>query len=120
VPLGLCPCGRALKHFCSTRLEVSRGAIIKEVDRPIGQEVRVKILKATHCHPFVTIPLKLFFGHGFSKEYSLFDLALNQGIIKQSGAWYVYGEEKFQGQANLIKYLYTPEGYTNMLSKVKI
>jgi len=34
------------------------------------------------------------YGQGISKEGSLLDLGVEEGIVQKSGAWYNYGEER--------------------------
>ncbi len=114
------PGGHARLHAEETRIEVRRCGFIKDGGTIIGQEVAVKIVKSTHCSPYTVTKLKLYFGNGFSKESSLIDLALEQGVILQAGAWYNYNDKKYQGEKSLIDLISVEEAYNEMLSKVKI
>lgn len=111
--------GRNLKYSAECRMEISRGSLIKEGDKSIGQLVTVKVIKSAHSMPFVTAGLTLYFGKGFDKTKSLLDLAISQGIIERTGAWYVYSGNKYHGEVQLIEFL-TNGGYKEILEKVKI
>lgn len=114
------PGGHALKHACETRLRVSKGPLIKDGDKVIGQEVNVKVVKSAHSAPYNTVNLELYFGQGFSKEKSLLDFARSCGIITGTGAWLEMGGKKYHGDKELIGYLSTESGYADVLGKVKI
>jgi recombination protein RecA len=56
--------------------------------------------------PFRRTELDLMFGKGISATGSLLDCAVKYDIIKKSGAWYSYNEEKVgQGRDNAREYL---------------
>jgi recombination protein RecA len=100
--------GNALKFYSSVRLEVRKIETIevsKDTDA-IGNRVRVKVVKNKVAPPFKKIELELMFGKGISAIGSLLDCAVKYDIIKKSGAWYSYGEEKVgQGKDNARDYL---------------
>ena len=41
------------------------------------------------------------YNEGISKAGDVIDLGVNNGIIKKSGAWFTYGEDRFQGREQL-------------------
>jgi recombination protein RecA len=46
------------------------------------------------------------YGKGISREGSLIDVGVEQGIVKKSGAWYTYeGEQLGQGRENAKQFL---------------
>ena len=100
--------GNALKFYSSVRLDVRKTETIevsKDTDA-IGNRVRVKVVKNKVAPPFRKIEIELMFGKGISAIGSLLDCAVKYDLIKKSGAWYSYGDEKIgQGKDNARDYL---------------
>jgi recombination protein RecA len=100
--------GNALKFYSSLRLEVRKTETIevsKDADA-IGNRIRVKVVKNKVAPPFRRTELELMFGKGISATGSLLDCAVKYDLIKKSGAWYSYNEEKIgQGRDNAREYL---------------
>ncbi|MCL1954315.1 MAG: recombinase RecA [Spirochaetes bacterium] len=100
--------GNALKFYSSLRLEVRKTETIevsKDADA-IGNRVRVKVVKNKVAPPFRRTELELMFGKGISATGSLLDCAVKYDMIKKSGAWYSYNDEKIgQGRDNCRDYL---------------
>ncbi|MCD8199882.1 MAG: recombinase RecA [Coriobacteriaceae bacterium] len=86
--------GRALKFFSSVRMDIRRVDTIKEKGEAIGNRVRVKIVKNKCAAPFRQAEFDLIYGEGISREGSIIDMAVDEGIIRKSGAWYTYGDER--------------------------
>ncbi len=82
--------GNALKFYSSLRIEVRRIASIKREERHIGNRVSIRIVKNKVAPPFKTVELDLIFSEGISRELELLDLALQNNVIKQSGAWFSF------------------------------
>ncbi len=98
--------GNALKFYSSIRLDVRRIATLKKGDRPFGNKVRVKVVKNKVAPPFRFAEVTLLFGTGISKELDLLDIALERGIVKQSGAWFNIGTDRLaQGRDNCLNKL---------------
>lgn len=98
--------GRALKFYSSVRMEVKRGDLLKEGENTIGQEVKVKIVKNKVAPPYKSCVFDLMYGKGISHISGVIDLAIQNDIIKKSGSWYSYEENKIgQGIENVKKYL---------------
>lgn len=56
--------------------------------------------------PFRQAEFDLMYGTGISKEGSLLDVAVEQGLIRKSGAWFTYKEEQIgQGRENAKAFL---------------
>jgi len=101
--------GKALKFFSSLRIELKRREVLTEGDTPIGQVMRFKIAKNKVGSPFGVFDTNLFFGYGFDMKSEVVDLAIEKGIIKQGGAWFSFGENKFQGKVKVIEFLRTDD-----------
>lgn len=90
--------GNALKFYSSLRIDIRRIAAIKDGDQVIGNRTKVKIVKSKVAPPFKQVEFDILYNEGISKNGDLIDLGVNQGIIKKSGAWFSYGEDRFQGR----------------------
>ncbi|MFP3867026.1 MAG: recombinase RecA [Desulfobacteraceae bacterium] len=98
--------GNALKFYASQRLDIRKGTPIKEGHEIIGNRTRVRVVKNKLAPPFREAEFDVVFGQGISKEGDILDLATNLEIIKKSGAWYSYEEERIgQGRENAKIYL---------------
>lgn len=96
------PGGRALKFFCSIRMDIRRIGQIKEANGTVtGNRTRVKIVKNKVAPPFKTTEFDIMYGEGISKTGELLDLGVNAGVVEKSGSWYSYGDERIgQGREN--------------------
>ena len=93
--------GRALKFYASVRLEIRRGEQLKIGNDLVGNKANVKIVKNKVAPPFKTASIDLIYGQGLSKTGELIDLAAELDIVKKSGAWYSYKEDRIgQGREN--------------------
>ncbi|MDD4211985.1 MAG: recombinase RecA [Bacilli bacterium] len=98
--------GRALKFYATIRLDIRRVEQIKQGDTAIGTITRVKVVKNKVAPPFRNCDVELIFGEGISREGELIDLGVEHDIIKKSGSWFSYDEERIgQGRENVKKYL---------------
>jgi recombination protein RecA len=100
------PGGRALKFYASVRLDIRRIDSIKQGAEIVGNQVRVKVVKNKMAPPFKKAEFDIMYGKGISSEGNLLDLAVENGLIKKSGAWYTHGEDQLgQGRENAKQYL---------------
>jgi recombination protein RecA len=98
--------GRALKFYASIRLDIRRGEQIKEGNDIIGNQARVKVVKNKVASPFKSCEIDLIFGKGISKSGEIVDLGSTLEIIKKSGSWFSYNDQKIgQGRENVKRYL---------------
>ena len=100
------PGGRALKFYSSIRIDIRRIEAIKSDGEVTGSRTRVKVVKNKVAPPFRQAEFDIMYGKGISREGSLVDVGVEQGIVKKSGAWYTYeGEQLGQGRENAKQFL---------------
>lgn len=98
--------GNALKFYSSVRLDIRRGEQIKDRDNAIGSRVRARVVKNKMAPPFKLAEFDLMFGTGISKTGSILDVAVEADIVKKSGSWFSYGDERLgQGRENAKAFL---------------
>jgi recombination protein RecA len=93
--------GNALKFYASVRLDIRRVAAIKDGNNVIGNRTKVKIAKSKVAPPFKEVEFDILYNEGISKAGDVIDLATEKGILKKSGAWFTYKEDRFQGREQL-------------------
>jgi len=109
--------GNALKFYASLRIDIRRIAAIKEGENVIGNRTKVKIVKSKVAPPFKQVEFDILYNEGISKTGDLIDLGVDQGIIKKSGAWFTYGEDRFQGREGFRQKLVEMQDMRNNLDK---
>ncbi|GAA2233895.1 recombinase RecA [Rarobacter faecitabidus] len=98
--------GKALKFYASVRLDIRRIETLKEGTNPVGNRTRVKVVKNKMAPPFKQAEFDILYGVGISREGSLIDLGVEQGIVRKSGSWFTYeGDQLGQGKENVRNFL---------------
>ena len=116
------PGGKALKFYCSCRLQVQRiGAIKNTAGQVVGNRTRVKVVKNKVAPPFTEAEFDILYTCGISYEGSVLDAALARGICEKRGSWIGFGTEQLaQGSLATIEYLKAnPEVTAKIVELVK-
>lgn len=104
--------GRALKFYASMRIDVRR---IEQIKAPgnefVGSRTRAKIVKNKVAPPFKSAEFDIMYGTGIDKDGEIADMAVNLGIIKKSGSWFSYGDQRFQGRDRLKELIKTDHAF---------
>ncbi len=113
--------GKALKFYASVRLDIRRIETLKDGTDAVGNRTRVKVVKNKMAPPFKQAEFDILYGTGISREGSLIDFGVDQGIVKKSGAWYTYdGDQLGQGKENARAFLKdNPELADDLEKKIK-
>ena len=110
--------GKALKFYASIRLDIRRIETLKDGTDAVGNRTRVKVVKNKCSSPFKVAEFDILYGHGISREGSLIDLGVEQGIVRKSGAWYTYdGDQLGQGKENARNFLRDNPDLANGIEK---
>jgi len=110
--------GKALKFYASIRLDVRRIETLKDGTDAVGNRTKVKVVKNKMAPPFKSAEFDILYGIGISREGSLIDLGVEQGIVRKSGAWYTYeGDQLGQGKENARTFLRDNPDLANEIEK---
>ena len=88
------PGGKALKFYCSVRIDIRRAAQLKRGDEIIGNRTKVKIVKNKVAPPFRTAEFDIYYNEGISTEADILNTAISLDIVKKAGASISYDSFK--------------------------
>ncbi len=88
------PGGKALKFYASVRIDIRKTDILKDTEGAAGNRTRAKVVKNKLAPPFRQAEFDIMYGEGVSQEGCLIDLGVQYDIIKKSGAWFSYNDQK--------------------------
>lgn len=98
--------GRALKFYASMRIDVRKSEQLKAPGNEfIGSRTKAKIVKNKVAPPFKQAEFDIMYGTGIDKIGEIADIAVALGIVSKGGAWFTYGEERFQGKEKFKEYI---------------
>jgi recombination protein RecA len=115
------PGGRALKFYCSVRLDIRRIETLKTGTDAIGSRTRVKVVKNKVASPFRVAEFDIMYNEGISLQGGLLDVGIASGVLSKTGAWFNYGDIRLgQGRENSREFLKTnPEIAAKIDSEIR-
>ncbi len=97
--------GEALPFYASYRIEVigspqqkSRRLCDEGTGEVYGHRTTFRVVKNRRAAPYREAEVDLIYGLGYDTVGELVDTALDVGILDRAGAWYSYGDLKWQGK----------------------
>ncbi|HEX6605919.1 MAG TPA: recombinase RecA [Chloroflexia bacterium] len=98
--------GNALKFYASVRMEIRRIESIKQGTDVVGNRVRVKVVKNKVAPPFRVAEFDIMFNEGISRIGNIVDIGTELGILRKSGAFYSFGDQRLgQGREKVKEFL---------------
>lgn len=86
--------GNALKFYSSVRMDIRRAEFLKKDGEDYGIRAKVRAVKNKVAPPFKVCEFDIIFGEGISSEGCVLDVATDLDIVKKSGTWFSYNDEK--------------------------
>jgi recombination protein RecA len=87
----------------------------------MGNRTRVKVVKNKVAPPFKVVEFDIMYGHGISKSGEIIDIGVELEIIKKSGSWFSYMDNKLGQGRDAVKELIedNPELLEELEMKIK-
>lgn len=116
------PGGRALKFYASVRMDVRRIESIKGENGLVGNRTRVKVVKNKVAPPFKEAEFDIIYGHGISREGNILDIGVNMDIVKKSGSWFYYNDNRLGQGREAVKAILSdnPELALEIENKIRV
>ena len=112
------PGGLALKFYSSVRINLKRVAQIKSGEEIIGSRIKAKIVKNKVAAPFKVTEFDIYYNEGISYLADILNTGLKRGIVKKSGSWFQYENQKLgQGMEGAKKFLKENLGLAEKIRK---
>ncbi len=110
--------GNALKFYASIRLDIRKIETLKKDGVEIGNRVKVKVVKNKCAPPFRIAEFDIIYGRGINTAGCLLDMGAEMDIVKKSGTWFSYKEERIgQGRDQARTFL---EAHPEMLKEIEV
>lgn len=109
--------GKAPRFYSSLIVEVSRQGAVLQGETIVGNETSVKCSKNQIAPPFRTAAFRILFDRGIDRDDALYREAIRSGVIVRAGAWYSYGELRWQGEERVREAIRNTEGLRGDLMK---
>lgn len=111
------PGGKALKFYSSIRIHITKGEVYRDdKKRIIGLQIKFQTKKNKTHTPFQVGTISFYYDGTIDNETAVVEYAIAYELIEQGGAWFYFGEDKFQGKEKLIAHL---KNKPKVLAKLK-
>lgn len=101
--------GKTLPYFHSVRARIKNCGPILLKEIPVGQNIKIKVIKNKIGRPFAEVDTNIFFGVGFDEIKETVDIAFSNGTLSSAGAWCFMDrdlptQQKWNGKAATLEY----------------
>lgn len=102
------PAGRALKHYASIRVQISKMGTVKDKvdgeDVVVSAKTKAVVKKNKTAAPFRSAEFCISFGHGIDHVAEIVDTAIEMKVIEKKGGWFSFeGQQVAQGRLSVLE-----------------